>query len=791
MAARDLAVSRPATGRFSAAGVSWAADPTVGAVRVALRTRRAGRWSAWTTVAAADVEPDPAGRPGARGGTDPVWTGPATGIEARVVPVSGGAPRDVRLTLVDPGRSAADTTPVAAPVAAPAAGTAAVARPAVLTRAQWGADPALMGWDPEYSRSLKAGVLHHTAGTNAYTAAQVPAILRSIYAFHSRTRGWGDIGYNFLVDRFGRTWEGRYGGLDSTVIGAHTGGFNSSTVGVSMIGTFSTAAVPAATVSAVSSVFAWKLSRWNLDPHGTATLTSSGGGTSRYVRGTVVRKNVLSGHRDFGYTSCPGDRGYARLATVRDQVAARIAAGTPRLVSPAVSPTSVPYGTEAGPRVTATVTGSTGWTVTVAGVCPAGPVRRWTGTGTRVDTRWDLRDSAGRAARPGTYKLTLVPAGASTGHTAAITVRPPTATPPLATGALPAAGPAGYVPVATTRVLDTRGPLGGGTGLPLGGGHRVDVPVLGVGDVPATGVAAVLVSLTGFCSTGNAPLTLWPAGTPRPPTTAISVGRGAGPWAALAAVRVGAGGRISVAGGTGSADAALDVVGYLPLAGGRGFRPVAGSRVVDVTLAARESREVRVSGAVVPTSAAVVLANAIAVTPRATGQLRLWAAGTERPRPASLAFTAGATDSDRVAVPLTAGWLQMHNSSAAPVRVVLDVTGWYAATGARFTATTPTRLPSTALAAGRDAAVRVAGRAGVPAGGVTAVVASLAVRASARTWLAVWGPGDRPPTADLHAEAARWESTLVVVPLGAGGVIRLRSSSSAATAVLDVVGYYR
>jgi hypothetical protein len=795
LATRKLTVSRPVTAGFSAAGVSWAAERTVGAVRVELRTRLAtGRWSAWTTADVSDVEPDAGSRPGARGGTDPVWTGPSTGIEARVVPVSGSAPRDVRLTLVDPGKSAADAAPRATPAASgPTAGTLAVARPAVYTRSQWGADPALMRWDPDYPASLKAGVLHHTAGTNAYSATQVPAILRSIYAFHSRTRGWGDIGYNFLVDRFGRIWEGRYGGLDSTVIGAHTGGFNTGTVGVSMIGTFSTTAVPAATVSAVSSVFAWKLARWNLNPYGTATLTSTGGGTSRYPRGTVVRKSVLSGHRDFGYTDCPGGRGYAQLGTIRTLAARRIAAGTPRVVSPAVSPTSVPYGAATGPRVTATLTGSTAWTVTVTADCPAQQVRRWSGTGTRVDTSWDLRDSAGRAARPGTYRLTLVPngSGTGTGYTAAVTVLPPTATPPLRTGTLPAAGPAGYVPVAATRILDTRGSLGGGAGLPLGGGRRVDVPVLGVGGVPATGVSAVLVSLTGFCSTGNAPLTLWPAGTPRRTATAISVGRGAGPWAALAAVRVGAGGRVSVAAGSGSADAALDVVGYLPLAGGSGFHPVTGSRAVDVTLAAGESREVAVTGTAVPAGAAVLLVNAAVVNPTATGELRLWAAGTERPRPANVSFAAGVTGSDRAAVPLAGGSLAMHNSSATPVRVVLDVTGWYGGAGARFTATTPTRLPPVALAAGRDGTVRVAGRAGVPATRVAAVVASLSVRPSARTWLAVWGSGARPPTADLHAEAARWETNLVVVPVGGDGRVRLHSGRSAATAVLDVVGYYR
>jgi hypothetical protein len=72
--------------------------------------------------------------------------------------------------------------------------------------------------------------------SNGYAADDVPAIMRSIYRYHAVSRGWGDIGYNVIADKFGRLWEGRYGGLASTVIGAHAGGFNTGTFGVSMLG---------------------------------------------------------------------------------------------------------------------------------------------------------------------------------------------------------------------------------------------------------------------------------------------------------------------------------------------------------------------------------------------------------------------------------------------------------------------------------------------------------------------------------------------------------------------------
>jgi N-acetylmuramoyl-L-alanine amidase len=779
-AAGPLTVSRPVTPGFSAVGVSWAPDRAVGDVDVTFRTRvGTGAWTAWNSAGTDDEAPDPAdlaARAGTRGGTEPVWTGPATGVEATINVISGAAPRDLRLTLVDPGTSAADGA------VAPTATTTAAGKPAILSRAQWGADPALMGWDPEYAPSIRAGFLHHTAGTNSYAAADVPAILRSIYVFHSQTRGWGDIGYNFLVDRFGRTWEGRYGGVDSTVIGAHTGGFNTGTFGVAMMGNFDTVAVPAATRAAVEAVFAWKFARWKVNPTGTVRLTSAGGGTSKYPAGAVVTKNTLSGHRDVGNTECPGTNGYALLPAIRTRVKALIGA-TPTLVSPVISPSSVPYGAATGPRITSGLSGSSSWTVVVTRDCPAGAVKTWSGTGTTVETRWDLRDSAARVVRPGSYTVTLYPGATGTGaaYSAHVTVAPQTAAPPPATGAMPAAGPAGYVPVAPTRILDSRGSL------PVGGAARRDVVVLGVGGVPAAGVSAVLLSATGICATAASPLTLWPAGTARPGTTSVSLPAGAAE-SSLVAVRVGAGGRVSVAGGAAaSADAVLDVVGYLPTNAGAGLHLVPGTRVLDTTVAAGATRALTLPAGTVPATATAVLANLAAVSPAGSGDVRAWPAGGSRPAVAHLLYKAGVTSSDRVVVGVSGGRLQLLNNGASAVRIAVDVTGWYGGTGARFTAVAPARVAAPAVGAGATVAVPVPGR---PAG-ATAVLISLSARPSAHNYLTAWGSGARPPTADLHAEAGVWETTTAVLPVGADGKVRLYSANSAAKVVLDVVGWYR
>jgi uncharacterized protein with LGFP repeats len=227
----------------------------------------------------------------------------------------------VQLDLVDPGESEADTS-LGSPDIQDTA-DAALAMPPVFSRAQWGANEKMMGWAPQYASTIKAATLHHTAGSNNYTADQVPAILRSTYTYHAKSLGWGDIGYNVLVDKFGRLWEGRKGGLASTVVGAHAGGFNSGTFGVSMMGNYDVAATPQPMIDSVAAITAWKFSLYGVNPRGTATLTS--GGTDKYPAGARATLPTIHGHRDTKSTACPGRYGYARLGEIRDKVAAKLA----------------------------------------------------------------------------------------------------------------------------------------------------------------------------------------------------------------------------------------------------------------------------------------------------------------------------------------------------------------------------------------------------------------------------------------------------------------------------------
>ena len=323
--------AKRSTDEFAMLGVTWAQDSGTGDVTVRVRTRTDDRWSDWTDLEmAADDGPDDVSAetraPRLRLGTAPTWVGDADGVQARIDVASGPAPQDVRIDLIDPGSSPADASLGATAPASTA--TAATARPQIITRAQWGADERMRTAAPSYSSTIKAAYVHHTASTNNYTAEQAAGQVRGFYAYHTRSLGWSDIGYNFLVDKFGRIYEGRFGGVDRPVIGAHAGGFNSGTMGVSMIGTHTSVAPTSATTAGVRDLLAWKLSLHGRDPQGTTVLTSGGGSSSRYPAGTNVRVNVIAGHRETNSTACPGDAAYSRLPALRRAVADRTASSS-------------------------------------------------------------------------------------------------------------------------------------------------------------------------------------------------------------------------------------------------------------------------------------------------------------------------------------------------------------------------------------------------------------------------------------------------------------------------------
>ncbi|MET9389980.1 N-acetylmuramoyl-L-alanine amidase [Streptomyces sp. NPDC006624] len=317
---RKRSLAPRTTEPFSLLGVTWDDPDAVldGTARVRTRSRESGAWSAWRPLDT-DVRPPETGpdgtRAGVRGSTQPLWTGPSDGVQVRV---SGTRlPEGLRVELIDPGSGPAPVVhTVERGAAEPAPGPLAAERPAVTARSTWGADESLVKDPPTYTGATKAMFVHHTAGTNDYACSESASIVRGVFLYHVRSNGWNDIGYHFLVDKCGTLFEGRAGGIDKPVLGAHAYGFNTATSSVSVLGDHSAAAVNPAVRESVAKVAAWKLGLHQLDPTGTVELTA-GADNGKYKLGEKVTMHRIPGHRDGYPTECPGQHLYDDLPEIR------------------------------------------------------------------------------------------------------------------------------------------------------------------------------------------------------------------------------------------------------------------------------------------------------------------------------------------------------------------------------------------------------------------------------------------------------------------------------------------
>ncbi|MEU4647282.1 N-acetylmuramoyl-L-alanine amidase [Nocardia fluminea] len=200
----------------------------------------------------------------------------------------------------------------------------------MISRGQWGADESIRCEDPTYNDGLAGVIVHHTAGRNDYTIAESAAIVRGIYAYHSETLGWCDIGYNALVDRYGQIYEGHFGGMDRPVQGAHAGGFNQNTAGVAFMGNHESEEPTPAALTAMARFIGWRTRIAGLDPHGTTTMISEGTEFTPFRQGEEVRLPVVFSHRDIGNTACAGDAAYALMGHIRDLAADYNSGAAPR-----------------------------------------------------------------------------------------------------------------------------------------------------------------------------------------------------------------------------------------------------------------------------------------------------------------------------------------------------------------------------------------------------------------------------------------------------------------------------
>jgi hypothetical protein len=347
-------------------GVQWRGDPEA---RLAVETRAAdGTWRTTATIGHADGGADPnsaeargaAGRMAGRTASAPISVRGADEVRVRV---TDGTISDVRIVAVAPTLPVREV-PVqqglvgggvvavliagalaiprrrligavgvvamggamlaAVPARTPSADAAVPTAPGIISRAQWGANENLRLTacpdGPNYSAPTLA-VVHHTDTSNGDSPAQSFATVRSIYEYYVSGRGYCDHGYNFLIDRYGQIFEGRFGGTDKGVIGAHATSFNTGTIGVALIGTFTSQGPPSPMVNSLIRLLQWKMTIHVIDPSVPVP-----------THGTFV--DAVIGHRDAGAisgdgTACPGNVGYTLLPSVRAWLRATVPVGQP------------------------------------------------------------------------------------------------------------------------------------------------------------------------------------------------------------------------------------------------------------------------------------------------------------------------------------------------------------------------------------------------------------------------------------------------------------------------------
>ena len=189
--------------------------------------------------------------------------------------------------------------------------------PKIVTRAAWHANDEILRGAPRYAGRVYFAVVHHTAGLElVHRRRSRPRSSARSSSTTCKGNGWNDIGYNFLVDKYGQVFEGRIGGIERNVVGAHAEGFNYGSTGVAVLGQLQRRprSRPAAERALVS-LLAWRLDVAHVDP--LSLVNWSSGGNPKYPLGTHVKLRAISGHRDTGFTSCPGTRLYAKLPSDR------------------------------------------------------------------------------------------------------------------------------------------------------------------------------------------------------------------------------------------------------------------------------------------------------------------------------------------------------------------------------------------------------------------------------------------------------------------------------------------
>lgn len=304
---------------FNVVGMAWAVDRPMGtSFQAEIRASRDGdTWSEWMIVPADEDGPTSEELTH----SNLLEVSPSRYVQYRVT--LGTFEKKVspllsQVVLTVMNTTEGPTTEQARSMVLPQEATSGVAQPRIISRKGWGANEAWATRQAVY-RQPTHFVIHHTVTSN--DPADPAYIVRAIYQYHALSRGWGDIGYNFLIDRQGNIYEGRKGG--DGVVGVHAGDYNYGSIGIALMGDYRTAEMTPAMKEALVSLMAWEADRFGINP-----LESS----------YFVHRNFpnVVGHRDLWSTVCPGDKVYKALPELRKLVWQRVLDHDPRvkIVSP-------------------------------------------------------------------------------------------------------------------------------------------------------------------------------------------------------------------------------------------------------------------------------------------------------------------------------------------------------------------------------------------------------------------------------------------------------------------------
>ena len=321
--------------RFALAGVQWS-SPMGAAIEIRTRTHD-GQWSRWAPASVTGHDGDPTAATSGASFGEPLWVGAADIVQLR----SRSAVRGVVIHFV-----AARPSPTRAEAAAASVGALALAtptlhagpgQPPIIARSAWAGNHAPPAGSAFYGE-IKLAFVHHTVNPNGYGPGEVPGMLLAIFDYHRYVRGFFDIGYNFVVDAFGRIWEARAGGIDEPVIGAQAGAYNAESTGAAVLGTFDSVVPSAAAIDALEHLLAWKLALHGVPSIGEVRVEvdPSDAYYTPFRPGQMVLLPRVAGHRQGDLTSCPGDAFFAHLPSIRPRVAAL--EGVPAVLTLAAAP---------------------------------------------------------------------------------------------------------------------------------------------------------------------------------------------------------------------------------------------------------------------------------------------------------------------------------------------------------------------------------------------------------------------------------------------------------------------